>query len=456
MGNLLLRQNYKMQFYTNRMAICALLCLQATILPAQERLKITSPMSLPLIEVWKKADAFSKAIRIKRIGIEASHEKVRDAHAERLPELSLGGNIEKATNIPIYEKGLFHKPTQHEVIHTLYKINAEGYFNIYNGGKTNFNIHKEEVLHEIVTEQQNLTISEVKLLSAAYYLELKKNLIFKDLAIKDIDKQEKQLTEIKQLHKNGVVLKSDVLRAELKLSRQRLTLVQIENDIELSNQKLNILIGEPDENIIEPKDEFNPERIELRPYQHYLTEALEKAYLYRISEKEIEIREIELKRIKGNVAPKIGLYGDFYFANPQIFLYPYNPHLYSLGLFGLKASFPISSFYHNRHKTKAAEFELHQQEIARSDNEDQLRKQVNEVYLRFKESLVRIQVAKANITQAAENYRIIRNTYFNQTSVITDLLDADVQLLATKFEFAAAQMSAQYQYYKLQNITGLL
>jgi outer membrane protein len=54
------------------------------------------------------------------------------------------------------------------------------------------------------------------------------------------------------LKANGVVLKSDVLRAELKLSKQKLSLVELNNDLAIANQKLNILIGLPDEQKITP------------------------------------------------------------------------------------------------------------------------------------------------------------------------------------------------------------
>lgn len=445
-----------MRFYTSTVTVCVLLCLKTTFSCAQSTSSNDTILPLSLSEVWQKTDVYSKAIQLKKLNLQASHHKVQDARFERLPEISVGGNIEKATNIPVYENGLFHKPTQHEVIHTLYKINAEGYFNIYNGSKTNLNIHKEEILHQIANEQQNLTVSEIRLRAAAYYLELKKNLIFKELIAKNIVDEEKQLKEIRQFQKHGVVLKSDVLRAELNLSRQKLALVQIENDILLSNQKLNILIGESDDRAVMPTETISPEQIKLRTYPEYLSEAIEKSYTYRISEKETAFRKLELKNVKANVTPKIGLYGDFYFANPQIFLYPYNPHLYSLGVLGLKASFPISSLYHNKHKAKVAEIELLQQETEYANTQDELREQLKESYLRFKESIVRIEVARVNIDQATENFRIIRNTYFSQTSLITDLLDADVQLLETKFELASAQISAQYQYFKLENVIGNL
>lgn len=181
-----------------------------------------------------------------------------------------------------------------------------------------------------------------------------------------------------------------------------------------------------------------------------------KSFQNRISAQETELKKIELKNVKANVSLKVGLYGDFYYANPQIFLYPYNPHLYSLGIAGVRASFPLSAIYLNRHKEKIAELELKNQELEHSDTEDNVRKQVKEAYLRYKEALIGIDVARVNVEQAKENYRIVNNTYFNQSSLITDLLDAGVQLLQTRFDLATAEMAASLQYYQLQNVVGNL
>ena len=154
--------------------------------------------------------------------------------------------------------------------------------------------------------------------------------------------------------------------------------------------------------------------------------------------------------------PKIGMYGEFYFANPQIFLYPYNPYWYSLGIAGVKASFPLSSLYHNVHKVRAAKLELEKEEEIHKDTEDKVRQQVLEAFLRYKEALLQIDVAKVNLEHAVENERIIKNTYFNQTSLVTDLLDANVQELQSRFELAAAQIMAQNKFFLLQNVTGIL
>ena len=45
---------------------------------------------------------------------------------------------------------------------------------------------------------------------------------------------------------------------------------------------------------------------------------------------------------------------------------------------------------------------------------------------------------------------------FGGVLMITDLLDADVQVLQTRFELVAARVSAQNKYYLLQNVIGTL
>lgn len=423
---------------------------------AQEVPDTSDTLYLSLNDIWQKAEKNSRGIDVKTINERIKEDEIKDAQMERFPEWNVAGSVEKATNMPIYDNGLFSKPSQHEIIHTLYKVGTDFYLNLYNGNKLNLKIAQDKTLHQIAAIERDETTSNIKYKAASLFLDLQKSYVFRDLAVQDIADQEKQLEEIKALDKNGVVLKSDVLRVELDLSKRKLLLVQIENDIVIANLKLNILIGEPDERIIVPKGIDYKDMGLDESYEVCLQQAMQHSYAYHISEKEAELSALKLKDVKANVRPKVGMYGEFYYANPQIFIYPYNPYWYSLGIAGVKVSFPISSLYHNVYKTRAAKLELEQEEVRHLDTEDKIRQQVKEAYLRYKEILVKVEVDKVNVTQAMENARIIKNTYFNQTSLITDLLDADVQVLQTKFELAAASILAQDKYYLLQNIIGKL
>jgi len=412
-------------------------------------------LRLTLKDAWQKAEENSRHIRIKNMEEEIANVELKDAKMERLPEIEVKGSAEKASNIPIYENGLFSKPSQHEIIHTLYKVGADFYLNIYNGNKLNLKIKENATLQKIREIQKKKAISDIHYKTAALYLDLQKIFIFRDLIKNDIGDQKAQLKEIKSLYKNGVVLKSDLLRIELELSRREMALITIENDILIATQKLNIILGVPDEQIIIPEFPFS-EWDEKATYDEYLNSALEHSFDYHVSEQHTELSMLKLKQVKANVTPKIGLYGEFYYANPQIFLFPYNPYWYSLGVVGVKASFSLSSLYHNPQKVKAAKIEFEKEEETHKDTEDKVRQQVKEAYLRYQEALKQIKVAEVNVIQAKENARIIKNTYFSQTSLVTDLLDADIQLLQTKFELESAKILAQNNYYLLQNIIGIL
>ncbi|WP_249219775.1 TolC family protein [Chitinophaga sp. HK235] len=414
-----------------------------------DTLKITLP------EAWQKAEAYSRTIAIKKKATDIAGEEVKDAKMERLPELGVMGSAEKATNIPIYGNGIFSKPTsQHEVIHTLYKASADFYLNIYNGNKLNLKIEEDKVLHQLSGIRQEESVSQIRYQTAALFLDLQQAQIFRELILSDIADQEKQLAEIKTFHRNGTVLKSDVLRVELDLSKRKLTLVKVENDILIANQKLNIILGEPDDKPLHP--DYAVMAPDTESYKDYLAAALHHSYIYHISEQQTDLSRIHLQQVRANVRPKVGLYGDFWYANPQIFLYPYNPSWYSVGIGGVKVSFPISSLYHNMHKVSAAKLELEKEEETHKDTEDKVRQQVKEAFLRYRESLVQIDVATTNVTRAEENARIIKSAYFHQASLVTDLLDADVQLLQTRFELASAKILSQNKYYLLQHITGTL
>ena len=434
----------------------ALLSLSAFLLNDVNAQQNPEKVPMTLTQVWQKVSDNNKTIQMQSLKVLGTVENIKDAKAERLPEINADGEYARVSNVPIYENGLFHTPSQFEVVHTSYKFGADAYLNVYNGSKTNIKIAEEKKENEIAREQKNLTTSEMKLRSTAYYLDLQRSKIFKDLLLKDISSQEKQLAEIKQLLKNGVVLKSDVLRVTLKLSRQKMALIQLDNDLAIANQKLDILTGMPDETVIETAENPDEDLPALKNYADYLSIAMDHSFAFKISEKEAELRKLEVRDVKANVAFKLGLFANYNYTYPQILLYPYSIALYGLGFAGVKASFPISSLYHNTHKARAAELKYQIQEVEHSDTQDKIRQEVNEAYLRYREALTRIDVAKENIGQATENLRIVNNTYFNQLALVTDLLDADTQLLQTRFDYAAARIAARLQYYQLQKALGNL
>ncbi len=430
--------------------MCVPFLLTSNLISAQEA-------GISLKQIWALADSSSKKIEIQQLDVQATDTKIKASKAERLPEISAQGTYAHVLPLPIYENGLFHAPSQFEVAPTYYRAGADAYVNLYNGGKTNTEIAAAKVENELSKVGLNERKQEIHYTSAVYFYDVYRNLSYKYLLEQDIKEREKQLAEINQLYKNGTILKSDVLRAELRLSKQHMLLTEIENSIKIAKQKLNLVLGRPyDEPLNLQISEEETDAVTLKQANDYFNEATASSLKIQVSEKEQQLAKLKLKQVKSNILPSLGFFAEYAYAYPQIQFYPYALSLYSNGMFGLKLKIPISSWYTNQHKVKEAEIKLHQHDVEDQDVRDHIRQEVSENYIRYKESVKRITVAEENIKQATESYRIVQNTYFNQLSLLTDLLDAETQLLQSKFELTTAKVNAKIQYYQLQKAIGNL
>jgi outer membrane protein len=418
---------------------------------------VSDQSNFTISQVWALADSNNKKIQVQGLNVLAADAHIKVSKAERLPEIAAEGTYAHVLPLPIYENGLFNTPSQFPVAPTYYKVGADAYFNIYNGGKTTTEINVSKVEDELSRIQKGQSKQEIHYMAAVYFYDVFRNVSYKALLEQDILDREKQLAEINQLYKNGTVLKSDVLRAELRLSKQKMLLTEIENSINIAKQKLNILIGRADDAPLNPQiPDQETDAIALKRVDEYFNDAKTSSYKIQISEKEQALAKLKLKNVKSNIMPSLGFFGEYAFAYPQIQFYPYALSIYSNGMMGLKLKIPISSWYTNQHKVKEAEIRVYQQEVEDEDVKDHIRQEVQENYIRYKESVQRITLAEENIKQATESYRIVQNTYFNQLSLLTDLLDAETQLLQSKFELTTAKVNAKIQYYQLQKAIGNL
>ncbi|WP_051285449.1 TolC family protein [Aequorivita capsosiphonis] len=434
--------------------ILLLLVVFSTQVQGQEITK--DSISLSLEQAWTGANAHSKELRIKHYETGMGKEGVLDAKNEWLPKIRIHGQYGQLSNIPVFNNGINNDADFiHLEDHTSYDAGIETYFNVYNGGKTKLHLQKAETKEDLLKILEEENSSQIHYKVAQAYLDMQRSMAFEKLVKNNIYRNDRLLDQITKLYDNGVVLKSDLLRAQLQLSRQNTRFMEMENNVALARQSLNILIGYPDDQPIKPIDGL-AFTLPGRDFQINIKEAVEGSPQEEIAKKQIEIKALEEKEMKTGKLPKLGVFGEYSYSYPQIKLYPYETSPYLLGMAGIKLTYDISNIYHDKHKEVAAKIAVEKQELAKQHLEDNLRKKITAAYKHFQEDLQKIEVAKMNIEQAKENYRIVNQTYFNQLSLLTDLLDADDQLLQAKFELVNSQIMAKIHYYELLNITGKL
>lgn len=431
-----------------------LLCV--SFINAQEITQDSIPLSLE--DAWDKAVTHSKELKEQHLQTNISEAYIKDAKNQRLPSVDLEASYGKLSNIPIFVDGIDHDAEFiHLEDHSVYEAEVSAYFNIYAGGATNTAIKTAEARKEFQDHITEETEDQLHLEVIENYLNLQRYYEFRELIKQNIKQNKERVRLIGKLFENGVVLKSDVLRAKLQLSQQQTQLLTMNNNIVIATQSLNIIMGNDDEAPIIPSDTIQLTSIGLnQEYQDYVVSTLNKSPLEKLANKQIELSELKEDALKADKLPKIGLFGNYAYSYPQIRLYPYEQASYLLGMAGIRLSYDLSAFYHDKHKERAVEIEIEQQKVAKTNVEDKLRKQVKSAYSRFNEDLVKIQVSEENIQSAEENYRIVDQTYFNQLSLLTDLIDADTQLLQAQFELVNNQIAAKLHYYQLLKISGEL
>ncbi|WP_367330624.1 TolC family protein [Sphingobacterium multivorum] len=419
---------------------------------------IANELVLSLEEIWKVAETNNRQLKLSDLHLQQSNLEILEAKDRLLPELFVGGDAKLNSKFLIYDNGLFSSPQDVPVKGYGYSVGYNLNVNLYNGGKDKRNIamKKEEAIR--TQYEVDLQKHSVKYNVAAAYFDLYKFLHFQDFLAAEIEAEKKQLTLVASLHKNGTVLKSDVLRTSVKLAQLELSLSDIAKKIEIAKQRLNILMGKENdaELAIKYQDTIELKAITQGGYEDYLDIAFNKSPEYKIAYSAVKMSEMNVKQAKATLLPKISLYSTYNYTYPQISFYPYSNDLWGFGQTGIKVQFPIDNLYKIKHSIAHAQVISNEAREKANIKKEEIYLEVKEAYLQQKQALESMETAEQNIVKTAETARVIRSSYLNQESLLTDLLEAENALLEAKFNLTAAQTNVKLTHIRLLAIIGIL
>jgi len=429
-------------------AICTIAVLLCLVLGtrAQDSLRIS------LADLISKSLQNSKYIEQSHLQLEEKGIALRQQRMELLPKISVRASASYASNMPVYDRGIFAKPSQHDVIHFLYDTGLDFYLNLYNGHRDLMKIESKKLEMELANIDWKSATAQIKLEICNLFLDLDLAYRNKFFIEQDIKDQRTQLKEIETRYTAGVVLHSDVLRISLELSKRELLLVQITNDIRAINQKLQLITNIHQE-IVPMCGTMESHPLN---YPELVAIARQEAFVLLKSEQEVALKKLSVKQAKSNYLPEMGLTNTFTFANPQVFLYPYNASWYNLNIVGLKLNIPISALYLNKNIVRGAQVALKREEVKHHHEEEAVENELFKAYLDYNLALEKQAICQKNLALAKENARIIKNRYFKSSALITDLLDADMQCLKTNFELESARIAIQKHYYFIEFLKGTI
>lgn len=413
---------------------------------------------LTLEDIWKTATSHNRQIKLSGLNVKESNIAVKEASDRLLPELNVAGDFKLNSKFRLYDKGLFASPQEVPVSNYGYGVGYNFNLNVFNGGKErrNINIKKEEETRK--QYEFDLQKNSVKYNAAVAYFNLYKFLQFREFIVSEITAEKKQLALIENLNKNGIVLKSDVLRTSVKLSQLELSLSDVEKKIDITKERLNIIMGrDSNEQIdITYQNNFDIKTARDTDYADYIDIALNQSPDYKIVLSDIKLSEMNIKQVKAALLPKVSMFSNYNYTYPQISFYPYSNDLWGFGQTGIRVQFSIDNLYKNKHSVAHAEIIKDAAKEKADIRKDDITMQVKEAYLQRQQASESVETAEKNITKSSETVRVIRNSYLNQESLLTDLLDAENMLLEAKFNLTTAQVDLQLSHFRLLAIIGIL
>jgi outer membrane protein TolC len=253
------------------------------------------------------------------------------------------------------------------------------------------------------------------------------------------------------LEKNGIMARNDLLKAQLQTSNIELALLDAENNANLAMVNLNLLLGQPENTIIEIDTAFLNNPSELKTFPDYEALTLQNRKDLQAINFRKKAAASGLKSAKAEAYPTIALTGGYVAADiPKVLTITNAINV------GLGVQYNLASLW--KKNTRSAQARERENQVLATEEilGDAARLQVSQDYQNYMLSKKKIEVfEKANI-QAAENYRITGNKYNNSLSTITELLEANLALLQSQLNIRTAKADAVLAYEKLLQTAGLL
>lgn len=401
------------------------------------RLGVTNSLTL-------QADALDEAM---------AYERGKTARSSRLPDVQVGLRGGAVGQPVVFQRGL-SDATYPDTPDWSQNYAIDFTQPLYEGGRIRYAIRRADLQTHAAELQTATDRADVKLDLLEQYMSLFSLYKQREVLMRNIEESEQRLKDIRQMKKEGLITNNDVLRSEMQLTNDRLSLTETENSLVLVSQQLDILLGIDEHRLLLPDTSLLHRAIALQPYDDYVEEAYLNDPAMRLLRKQTEIAQNEVRLTKAELLPSVSLYASNTLARPVsrtlADMYNNNWNI------GLSVSYPLSSLYKNNHRVKESKLAVQVTRNAEEQKKQQVRVTVRTAFLRHREALKQVEALKLSVRQAEENYRIMQNRYLNQLAILTDLLDANTVRLNAELQLTSARTQVIFTYYQLERACGRL
>lgn len=442
----------------NKLIVCTLTILMSVSSQAQET------RNLSLDEAVQLSLQNSNELKLSNAKIKQASAAAHEAKERRLPDLKITGSYLRVSQPTLDLKLKLSTssstqqstesssqstamPTVNEAMYGMANLSLP----LFTGFKIQYGIQSAKYLEQASKLDADKDRDAVIQNTIAAYSNLYKSKAALELVKENLKQSQQRVEDFTNMEKYGVIARNDLLKVQLQESNVELTLLDAQNNYELSSINMNLMLGLAENTLLIPDSNSMNYLAESGNFETWQSTALQN----RTDALALQYREkaanAGVKAAKGDYYPNIALTGGYIAANIPNILTLTNAITGGIGL-----SYSPSSLWKNGAKVVQAKAQLEQVQVNQNMLNDAIRLQVAQAYQSYLSAIKKLDVYAKAVTQANENYRITKNKYDNALATTTDLLDADVAQLQAKINQTNGKADAMVAYKKLQQVSGIL
>lgn len=432
--------------------ILALACFSIEFCFAQQD-SISNIKNITLDEVLRLGIQNNRQLKIANTDVAIAQENVGQAKIAKVPRIGFNTGYNYIGDPKLYE-GFYENSLNVDYYNHQAYANVVSSVPIYTGSLINKSIEQQELISEIQASVAKMTEADIKLVIIKQYYTLEKLYRQIEITKQNIINTDLRISQLKSRVANGQNLKSDLLRTELQQSRFKVSVLQDTNNIALVSNYLDILIGLPTDLILKPEmGEITLPLVQI-DIKKSIAEAKENRLEIKQGEIDVKISETSLDMTRSAFKPAIN--ANLMLNTEYPAQWPNYVNIVNYWAVGLSLNWDISSFYNLKHRTNADKFQIDKRNIALDETRDQIEREVKAAVIKFEESKENITTYKKDVELALSNYKIVKSRYDNDFALISDMVDAELQLNGAKISLVNANLDLIIQYYSLQYAMGTL
>jgi len=375
--------------------------------------------------------------------LEASGARITEARSSLLPQLNFSENFSR-TNSPTgvfsaklnqgefsqqdFDLNRLNSPNPRNNFASVFSVTLP----VFNGGQNWIGLSQAKIDHQATQMASFQTRQQVLAQTVTSYMGVllaRENLMVVEEALATA---QAHLDLVSSRLRSGLVVKSDLLRAEVRVAELEQEKLQAQSHLEISRASLNATMGL----------EVNQTFCLTTPLERgsklrgSLTDWIDKAMEHRPDLAQLKLQEMmtekEVSKSKAAHLPSVHLVGN-YEINSEDFSGTNDN--YTVGAM-LRVN--LFSGYNLQSRISEANARLRLVRAARQQLALAVAVQVKQAFLQASSSWHRIEVAQGAVGQAEEGLRIVRNRYENGLYTIVNLLDAELALQQARTNYFSA------------------